>query len=128
MRTAASVVRAGAGRPRVRLHRKHRHGAQVDRRPLRPKLAGRRVRVWLGPGGAVGGGEHRALRDQLGLGLLDERVLIDSKEDRSEARERGDEQEGDEEDGAQPKARPAALRGFLQAVDQAASPRQRPIL
>ncbi len=86
------------------------------------------IRIGLRPGGAVGASEDRALGDQLRLGLLDEGILVDAKEDGADPGECGDEEEGEEQEGTQPQRRPVALGELLGGSDQAgACPRQRPI-
>ena len=79
------------------------------------------------PEAAIGARQHCSLGDQLGLGLLNERVFIDAQEDRAEARQSGDEQQGGEEDGAQAKPWPETLEEILERPDQSPPPRQGPI-
>jgi hypothetical protein len=127
----------GLGRAAIGRHRcPHRrrllgqsgHCIEVDRGSLRHELArlGRSRRAAV-PGRAVGAGEGGALGDQLGFGLLDERVLIDPQEDGGDPRKRRDEQQDAEQDRPQPESGPEALRKLLQRPDQPASPRQEPI-
>ena len=119
-------VGRGCGRG-LRLVAEDAHVAQIDGGALRIErpVLGRRG---LGPGGAAGAGEGGGLGDQLRLGLLDESVLIDAERHRADPGKRRDEQEGQEEDGPQPERRPVALGELLQPPDQAAPPRQGPIL
>ena len=79
------------------------------------------------PRASIGAGCDRALRDQLGLGLLDQGIFVDASEDRAEARKGGDEQKGSEQDGAQAKRGPEALEEVLDRSDQAVSPLHAPI-
>ena len=53
--------------------------------------------------------QRRALRDQLGLGLADQRVLVHAQEQRADPGQRGREQQRAEQDRPQPQRRPAPL-------------------
>lgn len=98
------------------------HRAQVDLRRLwhDHPFAGRAPAA--GPCPFVGGGQRRALCDQLGLGLLDDGVFIDAQEHRADAGQGGDEQQGAEQDGAQRQRRPMSFCPILRRADQAQAP------
>ena len=81
-----------------------RDSARIERRPRRRRR---------GQSERGGRGERGALRDQLRLGLADQRVLVDAQEHRAEAGQRGDEEQRREQDGAQPQPRPVALEPAL---------------
>ena len=76
------------------------HGAGLRRIDLR--LAFERARLGTGePGLAIGGTEHGGLRDQLRLGLADQRAFVDAQQPDAGQRQCQQHEVADQQDGAQ---------------------------